>query len=209
MKLNKRYARSIRANLSFYVSASVLTMVGLLLFYLFYVAGTGIGKYGDEFFSRNHREDASFTTMQEIGDDDLRALEKTYDVQLEKERYVNTEEEDGRHVRVFRANQDIDRYELLEGTAPQSDDEAVISAGYAESNNIRIGDKVTIGGEKYRVTGWFLRPDYLYMLENITDDYKNITTFFLASASRALYDFIKIPILRHYQMPNLISMSSL
>jgi len=29
------------------------------------------------------------------------------------------------------------------------------------------------------------------------------------SASRALYDFIKIPILRHIQMPNLISMSSL
>ena len=48
MKLNKRYARSIRSNLSFYVSASVLTMVGLLLFYLFYVAGTGIGRYGDE-----------------------------------------------------------------------------------------------------------------------------------------------------------------
>ena len=31
----------------------------------------------------------------------------------------------------------------------------------------------------------------------------------LGSASRALYDFIKTPILRHIQMPNLISMSSL
>ena len=31
----------------------------------------------------------------------------------------------------------------------------------------------------------------------------------LGSASRTLYDFIKIPILRHIQMPNLISMSSL
>ena len=78
MKLNKRYARSIRSNLSFYVSASVLTMVGLLLFYLFYVAGTGIGRYGDEFFSRNHREDASFTTMQEISDDDISELEKKF-----------------------------------------------------------------------------------------------------------------------------------
>ena len=32
--------------------------------------------------------------------------------------------------------------------------------------------------------------------------------FRLGSASRTLYDFIKIPILRHIQMPNLISMSS-
>ena len=188
MKLNRRYTRSIRSNLSFYVSASVLTMVGLLLFYLFYVAGTGIGKYGDDFFSRNHREDASFTTMQEISDDDLRELERKYGVQLEKERYVNTEEEDGKHVRVFRANTDIDLYELTEGAAPTADDEAVISAGYAENNDIHIGDRVTIGGKEYKVTGWFLRPDYLYMLENITDDYKNITTFFLASLTDDAFD---------------------
>lgn len=65
IKNAKKKPTSIRSNLSFYVSASVQTMVVLLMFYLFYVAGTGIGKYGDEFFSRNHREDASFTTMQE------------------------------------------------------------------------------------------------------------------------------------------------
>ena len=188
MKLNKRYAKSIRSNLSFYVSASVLTMVGLLLFFLFYVAGTGIGEYGDEFFSRNHREDASFTVMNEISEDELDELERKYDVQLEKERYVNTEENDGKHVRVFRANKDIDLYELTEGNAPQTDDEAVISAGYAENNDIHIGDKVTIGGREYKVTGWFLRPDYLYMLENITDDYKNITTFFLASLTDEAFD---------------------
>ncbi|MBR1824611.1 MAG: ABC transporter permease [Ruminococcus sp.] len=188
MKLNKRYARSIRSNLSFYVSASVLTMVGLLLFYLFYIAGTGIGKYGDEFFSRNHREDASFTTMQEISDEEIRELEKKYDVQLEKERYVNTEEKNGDHVRVFRANKEIDLYELIEGAVPHADDEAVISAGYAENNDISIGDKVTIGGKNYKVTGWFLRPDYLYMLENITDDYKNVTTFFLAALTDNAFD---------------------
>ena len=163
-------------------------MVGLLLFYLFYIAGTGIGKYGDEFFSRNHREDASFTTMQEISDEEIRELEKKYDVQLEKERYVNTEEKNGDHVRVFRANKDIDLYELIEGAVPHSDDEAVISAGYAENNDIHIGDKVTIGGKNYKVTGWFLRPDYLYMLENITDDYKNVTTFFLAALTDNAFD---------------------
>ena len=188
MKLNKRYVRNIRSNLSFYISASVLTMVGLLLFYLFYVAGTGIGKYGDDFFSRNNREDASFTTMDEISGEALSELEKKYDVQLEKERYVNTEEADGKHVRVFRANKNIDLYEMIEGRAPEADDEAVISAGYAENNDIHIGDKVTISGREYKVTGWFLRPDYLYMLENLDDDYKNITTFFLAVLTDDAFD---------------------
>ena len=56
MKLNKRYVRSIKANLPFYIAASVLTMVTLLMFYLFYIAGTGINAYGDEFFSKNKLE---------------------------------------------------------------------------------------------------------------------------------------------------------
>lgn len=36
----------------------------------------------------------------------------------------------------------------------------------AVSQNIKIGDKVKIKGNEYTVTGKFLRPDYLYMLEN-------------------------------------------
>ncbi len=150
------------------------------MFYLFYIAGTGIKNYGDNFFARNHREDASFTTMLPLESDNIAKLEKDHDVQLEKELYVNTEESDGTHVRVFRANKDIDLCELIEGAAPKSDNETMISAGYAVENGVDIGDKITVNRKKYTVTGFFLRPDYLYMLENVTDDYKNITTFFLA-----------------------------
>ena len=45
MTLNKRYLRNVKENLSFYVAAAVLTVVALLLFYLFYIAGTGIKSY--------------------------------------------------------------------------------------------------------------------------------------------------------------------
>lgn len=41
MTLNKRYLRNIKENLSFYIASSVLTVVALLLFYLFYIAGSG------------------------------------------------------------------------------------------------------------------------------------------------------------------------
>ena len=47
MTLNKRYLRNIKENLSFYIASSVLTVVALLLFYLFYIAGSEIKKYGD------------------------------------------------------------------------------------------------------------------------------------------------------------------
>ena len=47
MTLNKRYLRNVKENLSFYVAGAVLTLVDLLLFYFFYIAGTGIKSYGD------------------------------------------------------------------------------------------------------------------------------------------------------------------
>ena len=87
MKLNKRYVRSIRANLPFYIAASVLTMVTLLMFYLFYIAGTGINAYGDKFFSEYRLESATFTTYKEIPDDELPGIESKYSVTLEKEHF--------------------------------------------------------------------------------------------------------------------------
>ena len=91
MKLNKRYVRSIKANLPFYIAASVLTMVTLLMFYLFYIAGTGINAYGDEFFSKNKLESATFSTYKEIPDEELSALGSKYGVTLEKERFAGVD----------------------------------------------------------------------------------------------------------------------
>lgn len=52
MKLNKRYVRNIRENLSFYLSATVLTIVTLLLYFLFNIAGNAILDFGEEFFQK-------------------------------------------------------------------------------------------------------------------------------------------------------------
>ncbi|MBQ8929343.1 MAG: hypothetical protein IJ052_02985, partial [Oscillospiraceae bacterium] len=140
MKLNRRYTRSIRANLAFYISASVLTMVTLLLFYLFYIAGTGINAYGDSFFETYRVEDANFATYQQIGDEEIRALEERYGVTLEKERFANVD--DGTyHERVFRPNGKIDLYQVQEGRDLSADDEVLLSAGYAEENGVKPGDK--------------------------------------------------------------------
>ena len=179
MKLNKRYRRSIRADLPFYVSASLLTMVTLLMFYLFYIAGTGIGQYGDDFFANNKREDATFTTYTEIPQEKISSLEEKYGVTLERERYAGVDEGDYK-VRVFCPNEKIDLYEIHSGRDLRNDGEILISAGYADENGVSPGEKISIGGKDYTVVGTFLRPDFLYMIENLSDDYKNVTTFFLA-----------------------------
>ncbi|WP_455720117.1 ABC transporter permease [Agathobacter sp.] len=187
MTLNRRYMRNIRENLAFYIAAIVLTIVSLLLFFLFYIAGTGIMNYGDAFFERNNVEDATFTTYQEIPDDEIENIEKKYNVSFEKEHFTNINEDDYK-VRVFEANEKIDLYEVIDGKDVSKDNEIVISKGYAVNEKVKIGDKVKIAGKSYKVTGYFLRPDYLYMLENPDDSYKNISTFFLAYMTDNAYE---------------------
>lgn len=178
MKLNKRYTRSIRENASFYVSSTVLTVVTLLLFFLFNIAGNAILDFGEEFFARNNREDAHFSTYLPIPEEKIAELEKDYAVTLEAQKYINIDT-DGVTARVFGRTEKTDLYEITVGKDVSSDDEIIISEGYAAANDVAVGNSMKIAGRSYTVSGFFQRPDYLYMLENEDDSYKNITTFYL------------------------------
>ena len=179
MKLNKRYFRSIKANVSFYVSATILTIMTLVLFFIMNIAGEAIWEFGDEFFAEQNIEDANFTTYIPIPEEELAELEKEYSLNLEAQYYHNIET-DGVTARVFKKTDKIDIYSITEGKDAKENNEIILSEGYAVFNKISIGDQITIGEKDYTVTGFFLRPDYLYMLQNESDSYKNVTTFFLA-----------------------------
>jgi putative ABC transport system permease protein len=187
MKLNKRYIRNIRENLSFYVSATVLTVVTLLLYFLFNIAGNAILDFGQEFFARNLLEDAHFSTYLPISDEEITELEKEYDLTLEPQHYINIETDDVT-ARVFERTTKVDLYEITVGRDVSNDNEIVISEGYAVENDVAIGDKMTVGETEYEVVGFMQRPDYLYMLESEDDSYKNISTFYLCYMSDAAFE---------------------
>lgn len=178
MKLNRRYIRSIKENRSFYFSSTVLTVVTLLLYFLFNIAGNAILNFSGDFYEKNRIEDAHFTTYMEIPAEELQKLADTYDVMLEEQQYINIET-DGVTARIFSRTQTVDLYEITQGKDVAEDDEIVISEGYAVENNIKIGSSMKIGTKEYVVAGFMQRPDYLYMLESEEDSYKNISTFYL------------------------------
>lgn len=187
MTLRRRYTRSIRENLSFYISATVLTVLTLLMFFLYEISGSAILDFFTDFSKENALEDAHFTTYLPISDEDISALEKKYDLELEAQHFLNMET-DGTTARVFSSTKKIDRYAVTQGKDVSKSGDVVISEGYAVKNNIAIGDPITIGEKIYTVTGFFQRPDYLYMLENQDDSYKNITTFFLCYMTEEDFD---------------------
>lgn len=187
MKLNRRYLRNIRENLSFYISAIVLTVATLLLFYMFNISGNAILEFSKDFFWEHKLEDANFTTYMPLADSDIERLEDEYGLTLEKEQFLNIKT-DGTTARVFKRTEKIDLYEVTAGEDIKEDDEIVISEGYAVNMGVSVGDSMKIGDKSYKITGYFQRPDYLYMLENEDDSYKNITTFYLAYMTDSAFE---------------------
>ena len=179
MKLNRRYTRNIRENLSFYIASTVLTVVTLFLYFMFAIAGNAILNFGTDFFASQKVEDANFTTYTPIPDEEITKLEEKYDLKLETQKYVNVETDDTT-ARVFHKTDNIDLYRVTVGNDAKNSGEIIISEGYAVNNDVQINDTMKIGDKNYTVTGFFQRPDYLYMLQNPSDSYKNITTFYLA-----------------------------
>lgn len=179
MTLKKRYSRSIKSNLSFYVSTTILTVMTLILVFIMYMGGKAIWEFGDTFFVSQNLEDAEFETYQPISAEAENELEEEFGVTLEAQ-YYNNIETDGITARVFKKTKEINLYSITVGEDNIANDEVILSEGYAVFNEIAIGDTIQIGEKEYRVTGFFQRPDYLYMLQNEGDAYKNVTTFFLA-----------------------------
>ena len=158
MKLNKRYFRSIKSNVSFYVSATILTIMTLFLYFTMNIAGKAIWEFGDDFFATQNVEDANFTTYLPIPDEEIEVLEDKYSLNLEMQSYSNIET-DGVTARVFKKTKEINLYSVTEGRDIEKNDEVIISEGYAVFNNVALGDKIEIGNRKYTVTGFFQRPD--------------------------------------------------
>ncbi len=178
MKLNRRYLRSMKENRSFYLSSTVLTVVTLLLYFLFNIAGNAILTFSEDFYERNRVEDAHFGTYMEIPREGLLELADTYNVTLEEQRYVNIET-NGVTARILNRTREVDLYEITQGRDVADDNDIVLSEGYAVENGIKIGDSIKIGGKEYTAAGFMQRPDYLYMLESEEDSYKNVSTFYL------------------------------
>lgn len=190
MRINRRYIRNMKENLSFYVASTVLTIVSVFLFFIMNIAGNGIHDFGVEFFREHNVEDAYFTTYMPISDEELAELEKEYDVELEAQYYINIEEEDYT-TRVFGRNRKINVAEITAGSDITSDDEILISEGFAVNHGLNIGDVFTVNGIEYIICGFFQRPDYLYMLEELEDNYKNDTSFLLAYLSDAEFEHLE------------------
>ena len=72
-------------------------------------------------------------------------------------------------LRAFKVRENINRISIIDGSLPANDNEAVLERRYSEVNNINIGDKVTIGGKEFTISGIGAAPDYNTVIKKVSD----------------------------------------
>ena len=187
MTLRKRYLRNIKKNLSFYICTVLLTGFSVMLYLGFDAAAVKLLDDLNVFYSDYHVEDAQFTTLNEISDEDISELEEKYDITIEKQTYIDFEEKDYT-VRVMKRMDKVNLYKMSGGQDVKGDDEIILNTGLMTENGLSYGDTVNLGENEYTLTGDFERPDYLFPIKEATDTFAIKSEFGIAEVSDKTYE---------------------
>lgn len=57
----------------------------------------------------------------------------------------------------------------MDGELPSADDEIAIDRMYADNNKLKVGDSLTVGGKKLKITGLVALSDYSALYSNPSD----------------------------------------
>lgn len=189
MKLNKRYARSIKNNASFYICISLLTVLAIALYLLFSGGVTGEERYYEKFKRECNLEDGQFTLYHDMSSSDIENMEDEFDVEIEKMVYADMEE-DGYTIRVMQKNDKINLYSIVEGKDISLDSDIILTAKFMDKRNKKIGDTISMNGKEYTICGKFERPDYLFPIQSVNDTYPLWDSFVLGIVSENEFSLI-------------------
>ncbi len=167
MTINKKILRSVKKDLSFYITGTLLTAITVMLLIGAFAVGDTLTVTFKDYFKKTNVEDAQFKTDVSIPAGDIGRLEEKYDVILEPQRYFEILRDESR-VRIFSATDRINLYTVSEGRKAENENEIAITYNYAKLHDVKTGDTIDINGAKYTVSGLCMKPDYSIMLYDFT-----------------------------------------
>ena len=152
MTINKRAVRSIKKNISFYIISIILTTLTSLVIVGAISTGHTLKNVVNDFVEKYKAEDAEFVTYKPISDEDIKKLEKEYDVLVEYSRYKDIKckggDLKGTTLRVFDMPEKLNLCEIREGHKPGTG-ETLLTQDFADIHGIRVGDTISCGKYSY------------------------------------------------------------
>lgn len=186
--LRKRIPRELKGDFGKYMVIFIF-MVGMIgIVSGFLVANQSISNAYDESFQKYNIEDGNFELASKADSKLIDTLEKE-DVKIYDNFYVEEEtKEIDSTLRIFANRTDIDRACVMEGRLAENKDEIAIDRMYAENNNIKVGDTLTVGNKKLNVVGLIALSDYKALFSNTTDMMFDAVKFGVATVTDRCFD---------------------
>ncbi|MCM1272920.1 MAG: FtsX-like permease family protein [Clostridium sp.] len=190
--LEKRVPRELIGDWSKYLVVSLFLILTIGFVSGMYVANGSMMKAADDGVTEYKMEDGHFELGREAGDDLLAAIEGgEVPVSLYENFYRNEEEDNNNDgtvdgtVRVFPETEDINLACLMEGSFPETENEICIDRMHADNSDIRVGDTITVSGQKYEITGLIAYVNYATLHEKNTDMMFDALKFNVAMVTEA------------------------
>ena len=193
--LRKRFPREMRNNLGKYLGIFLLMSVTIALTSGFLTAAHSISVIIDDIPTTYHVEDGRFTTAFEATDAQLDAARDAAEDAGGIDVFANwsvdadctAERNDGRDctLRSYVHRTDVDLAAYAEGRVPEAADEVAIDRVFAQNNDVRVGDAITLNGRSFTVCGIMTTPDNQALFQNNSDFTVNTLTFGVAEVSDA------------------------
>lgn len=167
--MNRRYLRELRDDFGKYV-VLFLFMAGMIaLVSGFLVSNDSMQASYEESFTKYNIEDGNFELSKEADETLLDTLEKE-NLTIYKNYYLEEEtKEVDSTLRIFKNREKINKACLMEGAFPTKKDEIAIDRMYADNNELKVGDTITIQNQKMKITGLVALSDYSALFSNNSD----------------------------------------
>lgn len=166
--LIKRLPREFISEITKYLVIFVF-MVGTIGFVSgFLVAGSSLKQSYDENFEKYNIEDGNFELLNEADSNLINTLEEQ-DLKIYNNNYIEEDSVNDSVIRLFLNRKDVNKVCVMEGKLPNSENEIAIDRMYANNNELSVGDTISVGDKKLKISGFVALSDYSALFSNNSD----------------------------------------
>lgn len=187
MTLLKKAVRTMLEHKARYIGSILLLTISSMMFVMVNMTSINLNNTFTIFSERNVLSDAEFSTDAGI---DSAALGRQYDAKVEGGGTADCEVKPGQTLRVFSMMDAVNIPAVQEGTLPGSS-EIMLDRLFAQTNGYQIGDKITVSGKEYTVSGYVLLPNFIYIIKSKEEMMNDPNTFGVGVVGKA--DFETLP----------------
>lgn len=184
MTLLKKVIRTMLEHKARYIGSILLLIISSMMFVMLNMTSVNLNNAFRVFSERNVLSDAEFSTDAEI---DTAALGGQFAAKVELGGTADCEVKPGQTLRVFSMMDTINIPAVREGSLP-GDSQIMLDRLFAETNGYKIGDKITVAGKAFTVTGYTFLPNFIYVVKSKETMMNDPKTFGVGVVAKSDFD---------------------